>query len=75
MHHNSSNGFSPLLFLFITDLLSDNFIIPKDFRKSSIRKKLKKLVLKALTNGSKHDIMKVSKLSVVCFNTDMEAQP
>ena len=38
--------------------------------KSSIRRKLKKVVVKGLTNGTKHDIIRISKLSVVTFNTD-----
>ena len=40
--------------------------------KSSIKSKSKNVVLKALTNGLKHDIIMVLKLSLVTFNTEME---
>ena len=36
---------------------------------SSIERMPKKVVLKALTNGTKHDIINVPKLSLVTFNT------
>ena len=37
--------------------------------KSSIKSKLKKVVLKGLTNERNHDIIKISKVSLVSFNT------
>lgn len=44
-------------------------IYHKNHGKSSIKRNSKKLVSKGLTNGLKHDIILVSKLSLVCFNT------
>lgn len=65
------NGFyfKPLLFSF-PDLSLLIKLYQTMNHKSSIRRKLKKVVVKGLTNGTKHDIIRISKLSVVTFNTD-----